>query len=252
MAKQHIEVNFDQDFESLRELNQRWTLSEKVFFEFSSVYQALRVWKSHFAIAGDLKGAVIHSPPHDPPDVVLEFESGQLSVEHTQFLPESRGRLRSIHRSQFPNSAIFVPAVSKKFRKNKDLVKAMFEPLHNPPSPIDEAAAFCDILTDAVDNKLAAHEPDLLVVTDSVPLMEDFATVALVLIYRLRSSELRSSSKTSILFHSELDPWQRRYSSWLISQQGKDVRYRDSKGVTCENLEEYTSRPFYEIRRWYR
>jgi hypothetical protein len=61
---------------------------------------------------------------------------------------------------------------------------------------------------------------------------------ALCVVLAIRTKTIVLPKDTSILFHTELDPYQLRYASWFIADRGDSVRYSDSSGANFTTLEE--------------
>ncbi len=59
---------------------------------------------------------------------------------------------------------------------------------------------------------------------------------ALCVVLAIRTKTIVLLQDTSILFHTELDPYQPSYASWFIGDGDDSVRYSDSSGANFTTL----------------
>jgi hypothetical protein len=247
MAITRITISLGTEFDEICAIGKRHKLDNKSRFEFSSTLQATRIWKDWFSQCyGALDYVNVRTNPDDPPDLELSFQKKLLSVEHTSLLTKEYGQLNHLHLTKFQGKGVFLPSLSQKFSDTKALVKAL---IRRRQSTVDEMADAAKLLEQIVIAKLQKYQPNLLVVTDAIPLLDWLYFAALYVVLAIRTKNIDLPKATSILFHSELDPYQLRYASWFIA--GDSVRYRDSAGRNLMTLEELAAVPFNEWGKWH-
>jgi hypothetical protein len=200
MAITRITISLGTEFDQICAIGKRHKLDKKSFFEFSSTLQATRIWEDWFSqYYGALDYVHVRTNPDDPPDLELSFQKKLLSVEHTSLLTKEYGQLNHLHLTKFQGQGVFLPPLSQKFSDTKALVKAMFKPDPNPPSPVDEMADAVNLLEQIVIAKLQKYQPSLLVVTDGIALLDWLYIAALYVILAISTKTIDLPKDTSIL-----------------------------------------------------
>lgn len=136
-------------------------LKSKEVTEIYEAFDVLRVWQDHLRPNyGELQSLVHFSNPDDPPDVLAQFSSGELSIEHTEIEPPHIKQSDVIHRDErdwawknsMPLSGQYTSAQQREI---------MWTPGHSGVWETHEAnlKTRCRLIVSAIEKKMVKFPP---------------------------------------------------------------------------------------------
>ena len=114
---------------------------------------------------------------------------------------------------------------------------------------MDTISSLAFQLEECVAGKLKSFQPNILVVTDKMALDFKFDVAVVYVVARVREGQL-DIGRSIVVFYSELDTTSTRFTSYWLSENGDDLRYRNSRGMDLSSLGEIQEMSALD-RKWY-
>ena len=141
-------------------------LNDKGWKEVVESFHVVHVWRAWFAERyGELKELRHRSNPHDPPDLDLVFENGQIGLEHTALKPYPLGHAGAIAKEVNPTDCRGIPSISPNWTR-AELETVAFWRNASRSNMTDDCYAALESLASTVRRKLKEPLSDIICVMD--------------------------------------------------------------------------------------